>query len=269
MRQGSLRQTANRYLKMDHRGSFKDKQHRVYVIHKMIDDLHIIGSVPASWRGLKFQHIHALVQRWKKLNIQPATIMRYMTVIRYFLNHIDCPIDGIDNKNLCLTRNYKRRNNTIKLQSDVWKTITEPCIRLIMALQTEFGLTFGEAIRFIPDIHYREQGLWITRDIAFNSEDRTIPVRNESQKEILTDLIIYTQGSDNLMQHHSYDKIRDQWRQTLTEYNLPTNKNFRYLYAQQLRAALSPIIGNYQIGWLIRDEMGIKSRNTLWLYLNE
>ena len=30
------------------------------------------------------------------------------------------------------------------------------------------GLTFSEAIHFIPDIHYRDDSLWITRDIAFN-----------------------------------------------------------------------------------------------------
>jgi hypothetical protein len=42
MRKESLRRSANRYLKSDTRGSFKDKQNRAFVIHKMIDDLLVI-----------------------------------------------------------------------------------------------------------------------------------------------------------------------------------------------------------------------------------
>ena len=84
MRKQSLRQTANLYLKMDNRGSFKDKQHRAFVIHKMIDDLFIVGDVPRSWHTLKALHIHKLVQHWQRLKIQPATIMRYMTIILLF-----------------------------------------------------------------------------------------------------------------------------------------------------------------------------------------
>ncbi len=52
MRKYSLRQTANRYLKTDNRGSFKNKKHRTFVIHKMIDDLFIIGNVPSSWNAI-------------------------------------------------------------------------------------------------------------------------------------------------------------------------------------------------------------------------
>ena len=96
-----------------------------------------------------------------------------------------------------------------------------------------------------------------------------IPVRNEIQKSIITDLAIHTSGTKSLMQQHGYDNIRYQWRQELATHSLPTNKSYRYLYAQQLKTNLTPTLGNYQICWLIRDEMGIKSRNTLWLYLNE
>ncbi len=268
MRQQSLRQTANRYLKTDNRGSFKEKQHRAYVIHKVIDDLFLVGDVPASWPRLKSLHIQKLVGHWEQLKIQPATIMRYMTVIRCFLNSIDCPIANIDNQSLCLVRDYQRRSKK-SIQSNVWQTMTEPTARLIMALQTQFGLTFGEAIRFIPDIHYRDNSLWITREIAFNSEDRSIPLRNESQKTLILDLTTHTHGSKSLMQLYGCVDIRHQWRQALAVHRLRANKSYRYLYAQHLKAELSPILGNYQVCWLIRDEMGIKSRNTLWLYLNE
>ena len=70
MRKYSLRQTANRYLKTDNRGSIRDKKHRAFVIHKMIDDLFVVGTVPSSWSVLKTAHIQQLVQHWQKQKIQ-------------------------------------------------------------------------------------------------------------------------------------------------------------------------------------------------------
>ena len=268
MRKYSLRQTANRYLKTDNRGSIRDKKHRAFVIHKMIDDLFVVGTVPSSWSVLKTAHIQQLVQHWQKQKIQSATIMRYMTVIRAFLNNIDCPLAGIDNQSVHLFRPY-RAPKRINIQSNIWQTMTDPCAYFIMALQTQFGLTFSEATLLIPDIHVKEHTLWITREIAFNSEDRMIPHRLEEQKSILRDLHIHTQGSKNLLQLYGNDGIRYHWHRALAEHKLPINKSYRHIYAQQMKKNLSSIIGHYQLSWLIRDEMGIKSRNTLWKYLNE
>jgi hypothetical protein len=268
MRKHSLRHTANRYLKMDNRGQFKDKQHRAFVIHKMIDDLFIIGDTPAAWNMLTTAHIQNLIQHWYKRKIKSATIMRYMTTIRHFLSEIDCQLTDIDNQNLGLTRRYNQLKK-VSLEPALWQAINEPIVRLIIGLQIQFGLTFSEAIHFVPDIHQQEDALWITREIAFNSLDRLIPLRNDMQKNTLAELNALTSGSQSLAQRYGSALIRAQWHRALTERSLPAHQSFRYLYAQQLKMELVPILGNYQTSWLIHDEMGIKSRNTLWLYLNE
>lgn len=268
MRKQSLRQTANRYLQMDNRGSFKDKQHRAFVVHKLIDDLFIVGDVPSSWQRLTALHVQKLVAHWQKYKISPATIMRYMTILRTFLTSIDCLFSGIDNQSLRLKRQYQQLKKPI-ITPDIWQSLSEPSARFIMAVQAQFGLTFKEAMRFIPDIHFRQDSLWITREIAFNSEDRIIPMRNDTQKAIIDHLINHTSGSKNLLQHHGYAVIRHQWHQALAQRQLPTHTNYRYLYAKHMNEVLVPILGGYQVGWLIREEMGIKSRNTLWRYLNE
>ncbi len=268
MRKNALRQTANRYLKTDNRGNARHKKHRAFVIHKMINDLFVIGNVPLSWQSLKTLHIQQLVQHWQKQKTKPATIMRYMTIIRAFLRNIDCSLNGIDNRSLHLSRLYQIPKR-INIPADILQAITEPCTYFIMALQTQFGLTLSEAIRLVPDIHIKEHSLWITREIAFNSEDRIITYRWDEQKSILQDLHSHTEGSKSLLQLYGNDGIRYHWQKTLSENKLPKNKSYRYLYAQQIKKNLSPIIGHYQLSWLIRDEMGIKSRNTLWRYLNE
>ncbi|KTD04402.1 putative integrase [Legionella geestiana] len=268
MRKQSLRQTANRYLKTDNRGSFKDKKHRAFVIQKMIDDLFIVGTVPLHWWDLDIGHIQKLIQHWQKQKISSATIMGYMTVIRKFLSGIGCQLTNTDNQNLGLSRQYCHAKK-INVNPDTWQSISDPVPRFIMALQTQFGLTFSEAISFAPDIHFRDHALWITREIAFNSQDRMIPLRCIIQSQIINELVEYLNGSQCLGRIHSHDLICFQWRLALNERKLPVKKTWRYLYARQLYHDLAPVLGNYQTSWLIHDEMGIKSRNTLWLYLHE
>jgi hypothetical protein len=255
-------------LKTDNRGSFKDKKHRAFVIHKMIDDLFIIGIVPSNWWDLNAGHIQKLIQHWQKHKISSATIMGYMTVIRKFLSSIGCQLTNIDNLNLGLRRQYCHAKK-VNVNPDTWQSISDPVPRFIMALQTQFGLTFSEAISFAPDIHFRDHALWITREIAFNSQDRMIPLRRTIQNQILDELVQYLKGSPCLARMHSHDLICFQWRLALIERKLPVKKTWRYLYARLLRDDLTSILGSYQTSWLIRDEMGIKSRNTLWLYLHE
>lgn len=46
-------------------------------------------------------------------------------------------------------------------------------------MQALFGLTFSETFHIKPGIHIKEQKLWITRDIAFNSADRMMIINSQ------------------------------------------------------------------------------------------
>ncbi|STX50756.1 putative integrase [Legionella busanensis] len=138
-----------------------------------------------------------------------------------------------------------------------------------MALQVEFGLTFREAITLKSAIHINDDQLWITRDIAFNSSDRTIPIRTITQRSFLNFFNQLVGRLDNLINIIPYEEIRLRWRSALTKHRLSSAKSWRYLYAQQMYSSLLTEYGNYKLCLLIQDEMGIKSRNTLWLYLKD
>lgn len=83
-----------------------------------------------------------------------------------------------------------------------------------MTLQTEFGLTFQEAIYIKPEIHMQEDSLWITRDISFNSIDRTIPIRNETQKSILDEIKEITSGK-TIAESNGCEETKFAWRKEL------------------------------------------------------
>lgn len=268
MRKYSLRQTANQYLKLGNQGSYKIKKQRAYVIRKMIDDLYILGDVPSSWKNIQAHHIHQLVTHWKNSKMRASTIMNHMTIVRHYFTSIDCPIPNIDNKSLQLSKTTRKRKRKLKIQHDHWQSWDNPIPRLIMALQTEFGLTFQEAIYIKPEINIQSDSVWITRNIAFNSLDRTIPIRFEMQKAILEEIKKITNGN-SVAEFNEYEDTRLAWRKALKKYALPINKAYRYLYAKQMAQHLLPKLGKYKAYWVIRSEMGIKSRDSLWRYLNE
>ncbi|CAM3222523.1 phage integrase N-terminal domain-containing protein [Legionella anisa] len=267
MRKYSLRQTANQFLKLGNQGSHKVKKQRAYVIRKMIDDLYTIGDIPSSWKGIQSHHIHQLVVHWKKSKIRTSTIMNHMTIVRHYLTSIDCTIPNIDNQFLQLNKTRKRKRK-LQIQPDHWQSWDNSYPRLIMALQTEFGLTYQEAIYIKPEINIQSDSIWITRNIAFNSLDRTIPIRFERQKTILEDMKEMTDGK-SIAEFNDYEYTRIAWRKALKKHVLPINKAYRYLYAKQMYQYLLPILGKYQAYWVIRSEMGIKSRDSLWRYLND
>lgn len=218
MRKYSLRQTANQYLKLGNQGSYKIKKQRAYVIRQMIDDFYTIGDVPSSWKNVQPNHIHQLVAHWKKSKLRASTIMNHMTIVRHYLSSIDCPIPNIDNKSLGLSKTSKKRKKKLKIQHDHWYTWDNPIPRLIMALQTEFGLTFQEAIYIKPEINIQADSIWITRNIAFNSLDRTIPIRFEMQKTILDKIKKVTDGK-SIAEFNDYEDTRIAWRKALK--NMP------------------------------------------------
>lgn len=162
MRTQSLRQFANRLIKMDRQGKYIYRKHRAYVIHKMIDDLFVIRQVPPSWQSLQSEQVQKLVRYWKKQNIHPVTIMRYMTIIRRFLQMNECSIANIDNQSLELSRPKARKKRKRTISPEIWRSLSDPFAKVIMGMQTEFGLTFKEAILVKAHVQVRERSLWIT-----------------------------------------------------------------------------------------------------------
>ena len=70
------------------------------------------------------------------------------------------------------------------------------------------------------------------------------------------------------MSSHGYDAIRHTYRKNLIRLKLPTNKSYRYLYAQIMHQELAPHLHNYELTQFLMREMGLQSRVTLWGYLH-
>ncbi|HAT2147265.1 phage integrase N-terminal domain-containing protein [Legionella pneumophila] len=256
----SLRQQAVLLMKTNKDGTYKERQRRAFVLEKMLNALYALKHTPASWQDLDAQHIHSVVKRWKDKRIKPSTIMRYMTIIRKVLVDLGCQVHYIDNKSLLLSR-PKPRKKRIKISSALWQSLINPAVRLIMALQIHFGLTFQEAIHFKTSEHVKHGYLWIA--------ERIIPICTEEQQAILHELEQLITEKQSLIKKYGQQYIRISWHSALKRHKLPSNRSWRYWYAKQRLVSLLPEVGYTEACLTIRQEMGIKSRNTLNLYLKK
>ena len=265
-RKNELRRLANNQLMNDNRGSHRDKQYRHFVIHKVMHDLFKLGLIPAKWHGLTQEHIRALVSLWKKKKRKPTTLMKYMTIIRYFLKSIDHTIDGIDNQSLGIVLAKSRVKQGPKLD-DILQKLSHPIARIIFQLQSGFGLGFSEATRLIPDLHIREHSIWLTREIAFNHQDRIIPIRHEEQIDILHSLRSQTTNHRSLISVHGYRAVLHIYRLSMQDAGFSSSKSYRYLYAKHQLPHLLQAFSIQDVNEMLIRELGLKSRTTLWEYL--
>ncbi|HAU1874566.1 TPA: hypothetical protein ACF5XO_000689 [Legionella pneumophila] len=268
MRKNSLRQIACQYLDHDNSGSPRGKKYRRFVILRMIEDLFVLGLAPSNWPGLTSIQLQQLIQYWHKKKVKPSTLMNYMTIIRKFLCHVGHKAENIDNLSLGLqTKKIKKKAQ--KSPTDLLEKINDPVAKVLLGFQIHFGLTLSEAMRILPGVHIQKNELLLTREITFNSKDRKIPIRSEAQIKLIKDFNLLTQGNGCLITTNGYRAICFSWQKTMKSLRLSGKKCWRYLYAQQLNSQLSSQISHYRLSLLIMDEMGLKSRTTLWSYLNE
>jgi hypothetical protein len=266
MRKSNLRQHVDNYCRYDHTGSFRSRKHRHFVLHKMIRDLFHIGFVPPKWHAITRDDIQQLVMYWQKEKIKPSTIMKYMRVIRDFFEKIEHKIPAISNRDLGIKR-CKIPAKNVLFSNDILDKISDTIAKILLEFQVYFGLTVSEALRLSPEINLQENSLWITRDIATNSHDRMIPIRNNKQLEIIKSFLILC-PEQNLISTYGYHPVRHIYNTALKAKGLPSSKSYRSLYAKNNYEELSKILTAYLTKQTIMREMGLRSRRTLWTYLN-
>ena len=136
-----------------------------------------------------------------------------------------------------------------------------------MNLQIYFGLTFSETMHLLPGVHVQKNHLWLTREITFNSLDRIVPIRSETQINIINEFNLITKNQHRLIELYGYRALCFTWSKALKTARIPVKRSCRYLYAQIIYKQLAPTQSNDKLTKLLMNELGLKSRSTLWGYL--
>lgn len=263
-RKKTLIDTVNQYMNDDNQGAWKQRQLRRFVIDKIITDLYALCAVPPTWHALTKLHVEQLVSFWKKAGLKDATIMNYLTHLRIFLKKINHSIEGISNAELQLIKSRNTQKPEIN-RDKILSILQDPIAYALFGLQSYFGLTFSEAMHFVPMIHLDGKELWITREISTNSKDRIILMQNDRQHDLMNALKKLLFSEKSLLSQFGESHIRLAYRYALRQAGLQSKIQYRYLYVKARLIELSDLPRKERVA-KIKQEMSISATSTVWSY---
>lgn len=266
-RRKDLTNILEQHLLQDKQGSLRARKNRLRLMGKIVDDLINIKRLPITWFALNQTHVLKLVTHWKERGLQFSTIMNYLAALRYFLKKIGHNI-LLNNKNLGLQKTKNSYQSPICTQ-EILEKINHPLVKILFELQTDCGLTFSEAIKLVPNIHIQDTFIYLTREISVNGKDRMIPIESENQRMLLEKLENFLRPNKNLLAHYQYAKLRGFYQKNLKPLGLPTNIQYRYLYAKSRFKTLFKKMNVHDAKTQLIQEMQINKTSPIWKIIYE
>ena len=169
-------------------GSFGTQVQRERDLTLMANQLHQIGYRGMNSHSLKPKHVEALVGHWLENDVATGTIKNRMAAFRWWARKVN-------RQNVVARSNdhYGIPNRVFATNSSKAKSVSESQlekvrdihVRMSLELQQAFGLRREESIKFMPS--YADQGDHLTLKPSWTKggKARTIPIRTESQREVL------------------------------------------------------------------------------------
>lgn len=164
------------------KGSYHTRKHHHYLLKKIAQDIGIINNSITHLSSLEKKDYLKLIKLWEKRGNSLLTIRRKIDAIRFFMNHAHLEAPTHAELGLPYKDNVKKITQIIDPNQ-----ITSSLIQSICLLQYYFGLKRNEGILFSPT-WMQDNVLYIPRGIAYNKQDRYVPIVLSQQKECLSKL---------------------------------------------------------------------------------
>ncbi|KTC66374.1 integrase (plasmid) [Legionella adelaidensis] len=206
-----------------------------HILNRCIKDLHEKGFKVAHIKGLKSKHIHILLEQWKSVGKNPATMKNYLSKLRKIavvLNKPDLVKPNNDAYKIA-KRSYIPTYNKAILNPD-FSLCKDPLIRLSLEAQFLFGLRREESMKLIISDAWRGGHLIIKPSWTKGGIGRTLDITSNEQKQWLDKAIRQIPRGHSLIPHNKTYKQHLRHYQTQTEkMGLKKCHGLRHAYAQR------------------------------------
>lgn len=169
-------------------GSYATRADRERILDLVANQLQEIGFRNMHATSLKPRHVEALVARWHKEEIAPATFKNRMAQLRWLAektgkqNVIARSNDAYGISERTYVTNISK---AVELDAKALERVTDPYTALSLRLQEAFGLRREESIKFQPAWADRGDRIVLKPSWAKGSRGREIPVRTAEQRQLL------------------------------------------------------------------------------------
>lgn len=237
-------------------GSFSTQSARKSILVQAAKQLKIGGFRNMNPESLKPKHIQYLVSSWQEQKLSPGTIKNRMAHLRWWAEKVGkpsmLPKSNTDERGPILlnieNRSYiPEENKAREIVSNKLDLITDKHVKLSLRMQREFGLRREEAIKFSPTFAVQGDELKLKASWTKGGRARTIPIRTESQKKLLSDIKMLVGGGALIPVNRNYIKQLNVYKSETQKAGMDFNHGLRHRYAQdrylEIAGWRSPIDG--------------------------
>lgn len=260
----SLKQECNNVLAIYKKGSHLTRLHRKKEMYRLIDLLISDHKFISTLANLDIATLKLIITTWRSNGIKESTIIKKIAIIRGFYQASPYPL--IITNNMTLGLEQPKQKDLKHMKTDIKKLTTSvgnDVMRNILEFQIYFGLTKYESIR-LTDTHILDDAaLNISRDIAHNNRDRSIPVISAIQKNIVAERKKLFKNKKSFLDTLTYQKIANCYEAILVFGDHNPKSPYQHLYIKTRLASLKKADGNKHIDdqaiALLSRELGISS----------
>jgi hypothetical protein len=248
-------------------GSFGTQVQRERVLTLIANQLHALGYRQMHSKSLKPKHIEALVKHWLESGVAAGTMKNRMAALRWWaikVNKKNVIAGSNDHYGLPRRQYATGANKATVLNEEKLARITDPHVRMSLELQQAFGLRREEAIKIRPDLADRGDILWLKPSWTKGGREREIPIRTETQSEVLDRAKALAGKGSLIPDHKTYVQQLRLYEGQSIRAGLSRMHGLRHAYAQrrfeELAGFKAPLAGGPKRPDLSTDERALDEK---------
>ncbi len=216
-------------------GSYATQRNRERMLTLIANELHAMGYRKMQSRSLKPKHIETLVQKWQDNSLSIGTIKNRMATLRWWAHKVNKQnVIARSNEHYGIPdRRFVTNESKAKdITRQQLNKIKDQHVRLSLELQRAFGLRREEAMKFRPSYADKGDRLQLKASWTKGGKPRTIPVRTESQRDVLDRARALTGFGSLIPPQRSYVQQLRVYEGNTTRAGLSSMHGLRHAYAQ-------------------------------------
>jgi integrase len=184
--------------------------------------------------SLKGRHVDVLIARWKAENLSPGTLKNRIAHLRWWAEKVGkAGVIPADNTQLAIPQRQfvTNEDKSSSLGAKV-EQVSDPHVRMSLALQEAFGLRREESIKFQPRYADRGDHIALKGSWTKGGRPRFVPITTARQRAVLDQARELVGAGSLIPPHKTYIQQRNAYDGQCKAAGLSRMHGLRHRYAQ-------------------------------------
>ena len=188
-------------------GSYATQANRAHILSLIATELHALEFKQMRAHDLKGRHVERLVRAWLARDLAPGTIKNRMAALRWWAEKVGkASVIARTNSHYGIPdRQYVATASKAQtVPAATLAQIRDPHVRMSLEVQAAFGLRREEALKLRPRQADQGDVLALQASWTKGGKARTVPIRTDAQREVLTRAKALAGAGSLIPPHRSY-----------------------------------------------------------------